>query len=63
MYILHIPIRLWLEIFLAAARIELSPGAFVLLYFMTVIVISALVFRHVETPLRQWITRTALHTR
>jgi peptidoglycan/LPS O-acetylase OafA/YrhL len=54
-YILHIPIRIWTEVFLIAAGVELSPRQFLALYFTTVVVVSVLVFRHVETPLRRWI--------
>jgi len=54
-YILHIPIRIWTEVFLIAAGIELSPRQFLALYFTTVVVVSVLVFRHIETPLRRWI--------
>lgn len=57
-YILHIPIRFWSEVFLATTGVELSAATFSLLYFMTVIVVSVLVFRHVETPLRRWIAGT-----
>jgi peptidoglycan/LPS O-acetylase OafA/YrhL len=58
MYILHIPIRFWSEVFLTAAGIELSPRYYLALYFTTVVVVSVLVFRHVETPLRRWISGT-----
>jgi peptidoglycan/LPS O-acetylase OafA/YrhL len=58
MYILHIPIRFWSEVFLTAAGVELSPRYYLVLYFTTVVVVSVLVFRHVETPLRRWIAGT-----
>jgi len=60
MYILHVPIRFWSELLLAIAGIDLPPRLYVLLHVVTVVGVSILVFHYVETPLRQWITRTAL---
>ena len=63
MYILHIPIRFWSELLLAIAGIELPPRLYIVLHVATVVGVSILVFRYIETPLRQWITRTALSAR
>ena len=63
MYILHIPIRFWMELLLTIAGIELPLRLYMVLHVVAVMAVSILVFRYVETPLRQWITRMALRAR
>jgi peptidoglycan/LPS O-acetylase OafA/YrhL len=57
MYILHVPIRFWSELLLAVAGVDPPPRLYVALHITTVVVVSILVFRYVETPLRRWIAR------
>jgi peptidoglycan/LPS O-acetylase OafA/YrhL len=57
MYILHIPLRLWWEGSQQLVGFRFQAWLNVLLYFVVVVVVSILVYRHVETPLRHWINK------
>jgi peptidoglycan/LPS O-acetylase OafA/YrhL len=59
MYILHIPIRFWSELLLVIAGVDLPPRLYVVVYLVTVVVVSVLVFLYVETPARRRIARAA----
>jgi peptidoglycan/LPS O-acetylase OafA/YrhL len=55
-YILHIPLRPWWDDFVdAIPGLSLTPWLHFLLYFGFVVLVSVVVFRRVETPMRQWI--------
>jgi peptidoglycan/LPS O-acetylase OafA/YrhL len=56
MYILHIPLRVcWDNLAAAVPGLNGMPWLNFPLYFGFVILVSVVVFRVVETPLRQWI--------
>jgi peptidoglycan/LPS O-acetylase OafA/YrhL len=55
MYILHIPLRYCWDNLIDALRLSLTPWLNYPLYFGFVVVVSVVVFRQVETPLRKWI--------
>jgi peptidoglycan/LPS O-acetylase OafA/YrhL len=57
MYILHVPLRFWWEIFLSTAGVEMRPQLYAALYFLMVVAVSILVFRCIETPMRRWISQ------
>lgn len=66
MYILHIPLRVcWDNLAAAVPGLGAMPWLNFPLYFAFVVLVSVVVFRVVETPLRQWIagrgTRTAAY--
>jgi peptidoglycan/LPS O-acetylase OafA/YrhL len=68
MYILHIPLRIcWDNLANAVPGLSGMPWLSFPLYFGFVVVVSVVVFRVVETPLRQWIAgrgaRTAAYSR
>ena len=68
MYILHIPLRIcWTNLADAVPGLSGMPWLSFPLYFGFVVLVSVVVFRVVETPLRQWIagrgTRTAAYAR
>lgn len=55
MYILHIPLRFWWDFGQDMVGFRFLPWLSFLLYFVMVVVVSILVYRHIETPLRHWI--------
>lgn len=56
MYILHIPLRYcWEALIMGMPGLGLAPWLHYLLYFGFVVLVSVVVFRHVETPMRKWI--------
>lgn len=55
MYILHIPLRFWWDAGQDMVGFRFQPWLSFLLYFVLVVVVSIVVYRHVETPLRHWI--------
>ena len=55
MYILHIPLRYCWDNLTDALRLSLTPWLSYPLYFGFVVLVSVVVFRSVETPLRKWI--------
>lgn len=62
MYILHIPLRLcWNSLADAVPGLSSMPWLNFPLYFGFVVVVSVVVFRVVETPLRQWIAGRGVH--
>ena len=68
MYILHIPLRIcWDNLADAVPGLSGMPWLSFPLYFGFVVLVSVVVFRVVETPLRQWIAgrgaRTAAYSR
>jgi peptidoglycan/LPS O-acetylase OafA/YrhL len=56
MYILHIPLRVcWDNLTAAVPGLDAMPWVNFPLYFGFVVLVSVVVFRVVETPLRKWI--------
>jgi peptidoglycan/LPS O-acetylase OafA/YrhL len=56
MYILHIPLRhCWETLIAGVPELSLAPWLHFLLYFGFVVLVSVVVFRQVETPMRKWI--------
>jgi peptidoglycan/LPS O-acetylase OafA/YrhL len=62
MYILHIPLRYCWDNLIDALRLSLTPWLNYPLYFGFVVVVSVVVFRQVETPLRKWIAGESART-
>lgn len=61
-YILHIPLRyIWETTAGALLGRALWPWMDFLLYFVFVVLVSVVTFRHVERPLRQWIAGERAH--
>ena len=54
-YILHIPLRYCWEILVDSVGMSLSPWLNFPLYFAFVVLVSVVVFRQIETPMRKWI--------
>lgn len=57
MYILHIPLRFWWDVGQDMMGFRFQPWLSFLLYFVFVVVVSVVVYRHVEMPLRRWINK------
>jgi peptidoglycan/LPS O-acetylase OafA/YrhL len=57
MYILHIPLRFWWDTGQDMVGFRFQPWLSFLLYFVLVVVVSVVVYRHFEMPLRRWINK------
>lgn len=55
LYILHVPLRWWLEYLFSYFSISLAPEIFLSIYLSSVLIVCVLIYKYVEAPAKDWI--------